>query len=216
MQTIYIYTTFGFLISDSYKKGTNADAKDRLPESEQKAALALLGFTIAKFFLSYIFSKILPKLPKAVQLYVTGAVCAITLFVHTLIASLSRDKYSAAWFFAALFWGIQDAILQGRIETGTLNPFTEVSEDLLDSTVLVRVLGMVLIGFVGVATRHSRPIWLMLPLMLVFVASFGLTFWSFRKKSDSAVKEKLLIDAGDSSEKDKEKDKEIKEGKRFS
>ena len=198
MQTAYIFTTLGYLISHSFKNGTAVDVKNRLPESEQKVALAFLGFTIGKYFFSYIFSKILPKLPKSGPLYVTGLVCAVTLFIHVLVASLSRHKHSPGWFFVAFFWGVQDAILSGKIETNEVNNVIEVEETLIDSYVFLRLIGALLICFLGMPLRKSYPIILLIFLMVIFLAAFALTMLS-KKKPSTGESEALVISSSEIS-----------------
>lgn len=209
MQTIYIYTMLGYEIAYSYKQGIHLDRKHHLPESEQKIAIALIGFTMAKLVFTYIFSKVLSKLPNALNLYITGAVCAITLFVHTLIGSLSSTKYTNAWFFGALLWGIQDAFLSGKVEIDVVNPITEVSEDNIDISILARIIGIVIIGFVGSVTRKAKSYGLMIVLIVVFVASFLMTFLGTFKGGESSASDKLMIDAKGSS-KEEEGNKEGK------
>eukprot|EP00826_Nyctotherus_ovalis_P031819 TRINITY_DN2556_c0_g1_i7.p1 TRINITY_DN2556_c0_g1~~TRINITY_DN2556_c0_g1_i7.p1 ORF type:complete len:269 (+),score=79.10 TRINITY_DN2556_c0_g1_i7:110-916(+) len=198
MQMVYIYTMLGYLVARSYKKQKNAT---KLPEAEQKASMALLGFAIGKFIFSFFFNNVVIALPKFMCLCVTGAVCAITLAVHTLVCSLSPNKYTPAWFFVALFWGIQDATVAGKFEIGILNPVTEGAEECVDSGALIRIIGVLAIGFAGALTRDSKPIGVMAALMVVFVGSLALSFVGARGENNK-TEDKLLLEVNNSSKED--------------
>jgi len=188
----------GYLVARSFKQETPSDTENILSEAEKKAALALLGFTIAKFIFSFLFSKVVIALPKFAYLYMTGAACAITLFVHTLVSSLFHSKYTLGWFFTAFFWGIQNVAIAGKIENGVLNPVTEEVEESLDFSIICRIIGVILIGFVGAGVRDSNPIIIMIPLIVIFLLSFTMSFLNIKEEGDK-VGNKLPLEEGDAS-----------------
>lgn len=198
MQMVYVYTMLGYLVARSYKKEKHTS---KLPEAEQKASMALLGFAIGKFIFSFFFNNVVIALPRFMCLCVTGAVCAITLLIHTLVCSLSPAKYTPAWFFVALFWGIQDATVGGKFEIGILNPVTEGAEETVDSGALIRIIGILAIGFVAAVTRDSKPIGVMAALIVVFVGSLVLSFVDSRKETNKS-EDKLLLEVNNSSKED--------------
>eukprot|EP00826_Nyctotherus_ovalis_P040202 TRINITY_DN3931_c0_g1_i2.p1 TRINITY_DN3931_c0_g1~~TRINITY_DN3931_c0_g1_i2.p1 ORF type:complete len:210 (+),score=36.71 TRINITY_DN3931_c0_g1_i2:926-1555(+) len=207
MQAIYIYTMLGYLIARSYKQQTPVGQKYRLPESEQKAALSLLSFAIAKLLFSLTFTKVITTLPNFVYFYIVGAVCAIALFIHTLVSSLSASKYTPAWLFASFFWGIQDAAIAGKLETEVTNPISE-DEETLDADVIGRGIGIVVVGFVGAFVRDEKPFGIMIALIAVFFLSFGFSFLNMKGEKGE---DRLLLEGSESI-----KDIEPKQSKQVS
>lgn len=207
MQTAYIYTTLGYLVARSYKQQTSGSQKHRLPESEQKAALALLSFAIAKLLFSLTFTKVITTLPKFVYFYIVGTVCAIALFIHTLVSSLSASKYTPAWLFASFFWGVQDAATAGKLETEVPNPVTE-QEETLDADVIGNAIGIIVVGFAGAFARDEKAFGIMVALIAVFFLSFGFSFLSIKGEKGES---KLLLEGSESIE-----DIAPKEGKQVS
>lgn len=162
--------------------------------------MALLGYGIGKLIFSFVYDNIIIGLPKFLCYFVTGGGCAIVLLVHTIVAATSRDKYTPGWFFAALTWGIQDAVIAGKFEINLVNPITEGSEENLDVSIIGRIIGVLIFGFVGLGTRDSNPVVLMIPLIIIFVITFGLSSLNLKGSSEGGAadaKDKMLLEASE-------------------
>lgn len=206
MQTIYIYTTLGYIVASSYKfeRRHSTDQSELRAEAEQKVCMALLGYGIGKFVFCFVYDNVIINLPKFLCYCVTGGGCIIALLVHTIVAATSKDKYNAGWFFSALTLGIQDAVIAGKFEINLVNPITEGNEGNLDSNMIGRILGVLIIGFAGLGARDSNPVGLMIPLIIFFSGAFGLSFFNLKEDSEGSgaasggdSKDKMLLEAAD-------------------
>ena len=197
----------GYLVSRSHIIEENPkpleDKTNIFTQAGQKASVALLGFTIARFLLTFAFNNLIITLPKFFIFCITGFSCAITLLVHALVSQLSREKYTAGWFFVALVWGMQDAILSGKFETDVINSITEVAEEALDSFMILRIIGILIVGFMSAGMKDQKPIGMIIPLIIVCLASIGITFLGM-KEDEGKGEGGFLVEPGRDSSKNEE------------
>jgi len=197
----------GYLVSRSFiikeNSDVNSDRGRTLVLAGQKASMALLGFTIARFLLTFAFTNLIITLPKFVIFCITGGSCAITLLIHALVSELSREEYTSGWFFVALVWGVQDAILSGKFEIDSLHPITEAAEEALDSFMILRIIGILIVGFMAAGIKDLKPIGMVIPLIIVCLASIGITFLGM-KGHGGKEEERLVVEAGRDSSKNGE------------
>lgn len=85
--------------------------------------------------------------------------------------------------------GIQDVALTGKFENGLLNPIIEETEEFLDSSMFIRLIGVLIIGCVGAIVKDLKPIGIMIVLIVIFLLSFAFSFLSVRGEGD-----KLLLE----------------------
>jgi hypothetical protein len=193
----------GYLVSHSYLKKLSQRDSDTLAVSEQKASVALLGFTIGKFILMFVFTNLIISLPRFFCFCVISIACAINLLVHSLVANISSDEYTPGWFFVGLTWGVQDAILAGKFEVDVINPITEGVEEGIDSFMICRILGVLIIGFVGMGMKNAKPIAMLIIMIIVCLASIGLSFLNMTRDGGKR-EEKLLVEINEDSSKSSE------------
>ncbi len=77
-------------MAHSYYQENQNKSGDIGAEAEQKAALAMLGFSLGKCFFTYVFAKLAAKIGPTVSLHATGGACFLALLVECIVASTSR------------------------------------------------------------------------------------------------------------------------------
>lgn len=93
MEFAYYLCTLTSQVANSFILQNKGKLGDLTPESDQKAALAMLGLALGKCFFTYVFSKISPKLTPKLYLHFTAVFCGLSLFIHLLVASFSKVKF---------------------------------------------------------------------------------------------------------------------------
>ncbi len=92
MEEAYYLCTLTSQVANSFILQNNGRLGDLSPESDQKAALAMMGLALGKCFFTYVFTKISPKLTPKLYLHFTAALCALSLFIQLMVASFSRVR----------------------------------------------------------------------------------------------------------------------------
>jgi prepilin signal peptidase PulO-like enzyme (type II secretory pathway) len=179
MQYAYIFAVLSYQVAFS-NTGT-----DKLTiESMQKVAVIMLAYAIGKYFTIYPFSKYQKTASRLMMLYITGGVCLVNIIAQFLIVFLSLKKYNAGWFIVAFVFGLQDAVLSCKQETDVINITTEIEETNLDSCVLGKLIGALLIFLLGSAFKTNTPQVLLGILSVILLASCGISFIRVKREAE--------------------------------
>jgi len=88
MQKVFAFSVVTYQAATSYHKENINKTGDLGAESEQKAALAMLGFALGKCFFAYIYSKLAPKLGN-VSIHINGGACFVAILVNLIVCTVS-------------------------------------------------------------------------------------------------------------------------------
>lgn len=201
MQFVYMFAGMAYQQSYSYEKNASINDASRFYDAEQKVAFIILGFVLGKFLFSFTFDKLLTPYPYKSKAMVTGGVCVFALFVQLLVSSLSYHSYNTGWFFSAFFFGIQDAVLSGKLEFNSFNEVVEGDETNMDIYVLAKILGGLIAFFTGLAFRRRLPLYHLIFLIATFIFCAVSTFMklndTLKSLAESDDDSKLKINTGD-------------------
>ena len=90
MQTTFYLSTLTYQISVNFWKQNKEKPGDITAQSEQVAALGMIGLTLGKCFSTYVLSKVAAQMTQRISLLITGSVCFIAMTVYFFEASLSQ------------------------------------------------------------------------------------------------------------------------------
>lgn len=178
MQLAYVFSTLGHHVATGFIK--SSDAQDRgldfYAVAQRSAATSLLGYAVGSLLFTLVFVKLLKKLSKTVASNLVGSLCLANIFVHLIISYDAFAKYNFEWLLTSFLWGIQSAILFESETTNCVNPIMEINEDNKDTFILMRTAGAFTIFIFGGILKNSRPIYLLLFLIVGLVLSVFLAF----------------------------------------
>eukprot|EP00826_Nyctotherus_ovalis_P058524 TRINITY_DN804_c0_g1_i12.p1 TRINITY_DN804_c0_g1~~TRINITY_DN804_c0_g1_i12.p1 ORF type:complete len:212 (+),score=37.72 TRINITY_DN804_c0_g1_i12:969-1604(+) len=189
MQLAYVFSTFGYQVAYSYVRSGEKESDDPFIDSQEKLAIGMAGFAIAKAIFTIAFTKTYEIMGGKVGLFILWGTCFVSLLVHAIVSLKYTDRFSFWWAVDGFFWGLQSSALADKEDTEYLNVVTEISDSNVDFSVILKTLAAMLIFILGAFLRNSMSIWLMLPLMAVYILNFVLTLLSMLKgkQGDSDV-----------------------------
>lgn len=201
MQYAYVFSVLGYQAAHSYVEG-----KSLTIESMQKASFIMLLYAIGKYFFIYPISKFQKNASRSIVLYITGGICLFNITGQFIIVSTSLENYNAGWFVVAFAFGLQNAVLCTKCETGVINMITELKEEYLDTCMLGKFAGGLLIFLLGGALKTNKPQILLAILLLFLLASFAVSFLRTKReiepeKPKMPLKEELVEEQKTDTEK---------------
>jgi len=190
MQLAYVFSTFGYQVAYSFVRNeekNKEDNKNLYTQAQEKLAIGMTGYAISKAIFTIVFSKTYGYMGEKIGLIVLWSMCFVSLIMHLVIALVFENDFSLWWVVDGFFWGLQSAALADKDNTGYVNSITEMDKNNTDSSVVLKALFAILIFVLGGFLRQSNPVWLMLPLMGLFILIFVLTLLNMIRGSQTGV-----------------------------